>query len=260
MPNLDPTLLHASDLPWRVHVAEEIGSTSDAARQAALAGEAPGWVLFAESQTAGRGRRDNRWITPKGQDLMFSLLLRPEAPAGLWPRMTTLAALAICLAIEEELPLRPQIKWPNDVYLGDRKVSGLLAEVVTAPSGLMLVLGIGLNVNAREFPPEISAVATSILKALPSPPVRPIDRHPLALALLRHLHQQMMRMEQGFDEAVAEVRARSWLLGRQIRATVDGVEVFGRVLDLDPEGHLRLGLPDGGQRILSSAESVRQVL
>jgi len=260
MPSLNADLLNSPDLPWRVQVVEEIGSTSDAVREAALAGADAGLVIFAESQTAGRGRRENRWLAPKGKDLMFTLLLRPEAPIALWSRITTLAALAICRAIEEELPLRPQIKWPNDIYVHDRKVSGLLAEAVTTPSGLMLVLGIGLNVNTREFPPELSASATSLITALPAAPVAELDRRSLAATLLAQLHEQLQLIEHGFHEAVAGVRARSWLIGKAIRATVEGQEIYGRALDLDSEGHLILALPDGSVRTLSSAESVRQVV
>ncbi len=264
MSRLDASALNAAceaeALPWRVQVVDEIGSTSDAVREAALSGEASGLVLFAESQTAGRGRRDNRWITPKGKDLMFSLLLRPEVPAGLWSRLTTLAALAICRAIEIELPLQPMIKWPNDVYLHDRKVSGLLAEVVTPKTGMALVLGVGLNVNTDQFPPDLESSATSLLSGLQRPIIRELDRQQLALVLLRQLHAQFERLDHGFHEAVAEVRERSWLIGRQIRATVDGRELFGRAMDLNSEGHLVLALPDGTLTTLSSAEGVRQVV
>jgi BirA family transcriptional regulator, biotin operon repressor / biotin---[acetyl-CoA-carboxylase] ligase len=264
MSPLDADFLNAAcqaeGLPWRVRVVDEVGSTSDAVREAALAGEPMGLVLFAESQTAGRGRRENRWSSAKGKDFMFSLLLRPEAPVGLWPRLTTLAALALCRAVENELPLKPQIKWPNDVYLHDRKVCGLLAEAVTVNKELSLVLGIGLNVNSTEFPPELAQTATSLLRELKAPTLRELDRSSLALEILRQLHLQFQRMEHGFHEVIAEVRARSWLLGRQIRATVDGRELYGRALDLNTEGHLILMLPDGTLTPLSSAEGVRQVV
>ena len=264
MNELDASALNAAceaeGLLWRVQVVDAIGSTSDAVREAALAGESPGLVLFAESQTAGRGRRDNRWVAPKGKDLTFSLLLRPREPASLWPRLTTLAALAICHAIEIELPLKPAIKWPNDVYLHDSKVSGLLAESVTPVSGMALVLGIGLNVNTREFPPELASSATSLLMGLQRPLVRELDRQQLALVLLRQLHAQFQRLDHGYHEAVAEVRERSWLMGRQIRATVEGRDIFGRAMDLNSEGHLILAMPDGTLTTLSSAEGVRQVL
>jgi BirA family biotin operon repressor/biotin-[acetyl-CoA-carboxylase] ligase len=260
MAALDPRLLHDSDLPWQVRVEAEVTSTSDVVKQAALAGAAPGLVLFAESQTAGRGRRENRWITPPGQDLMLTFLLAPEAPPALWPRVTTLAALALCRAIEDELPLQPRIKWPNDIYLHDRKAAGLLAEVVSTPAGLRLALGIGLNVNTCEFPPELAGSATSLRAALSGSSPRPLDRHPIARALLRHMHHQLGYVSDDFSIALGQVRERSWLMGRQIRATVEGREIYGRALDLTAEGHLLLALPDGSTTVLTSAESVRQVV
>jgi len=112
---LDASALHDDTLPWHITVLDEVGSTSDWLKQNA-ADLTDGTVVFTESQTAGRGRRDNRWIAPRSRDLMFSLLLKPAASMDKWPRITTLAALAICKAIEAELPLQPRIKWPNDVY------------------------------------------------------------------------------------------------------------------------------------------------
>jgi BirA family biotin operon repressor/biotin-[acetyl-CoA-carboxylase] ligase len=264
MSALDSEALNAAcaelALPWRVEVADEVTSTNDVLRNAAQAGEKAGQVLFAEAQTRGRGRRDNPWVTPKGRDLMVSLLLRPEAPVALWPRVTTLAALAICRAIEREFPLLPQIKWPNDVFLGDRKVAGLLAEAVAGGDGMALVLGIGLNVNTCEFPPELTDTATSLLQELPMSSIAMLDRQRLAVVLLGELHDQLQRLEEDFNEVVAEVRVRSRLFGRQIRATVEGREIFGRALDLNGEGHLMLSLQDGTVVSLASADGVRQVL
>ena len=243
--------------PWRVTVLDEVASTSDWLK--ARASELPvGSVVFAESQTAGRGRRDKRWIAPRGQDIMCSLLLRPEAAIENWPRITTLAALALCKTIEAELPLDPRIKWPNDIYLGGLKVSGLLAETVSTRGGLRLVLGIGLNVNTLEFPPEIAA--TSLLKCLPSPVVRTIDRNALGRRLLDALDQEADRIQNDFSAAISEVRERSWLLGKPIRASVDGTEVHGHALDLSEEGHLVIQLPDGDTATLASAENVRAIL
>jgi BirA family biotin operon repressor/biotin-[acetyl-CoA-carboxylase] ligase len=253
---LDASALNDPALPWHITVLDEVGSTSDWLKQNA-ATLPVGAVVFTESQTAGRGRRDNRWIAPRGRDLMFSLLLKPAAPLESWPRITTLAALAICKAIEAELPLQPRIKWPNDVYLSDRKVSGLLAETVSTRDGMRIVLGIGLNVNARDFPPEIHA--TSLLRELASPVVSELDRNPLAHRLLSSLHTEFARIEDDFPAAIAEVRERSWLSGRQIRCRAEGRELHGRVLDLNEEGHLMLALPDGGSLTLTSAEEIRDV-
>jgi BirA family biotin operon repressor/biotin-[acetyl-CoA-carboxylase] ligase len=254
---LSADALNDDTLPWRVRVFDELGSTSDWLKQNAAQLET-GAVVFTESQTAGRGRRDNRWIAPRGKDLMFSLLLKPQASLEKWPRITTLAALAICKAIEAELPLSPRIKWPNDIYLGDLKTSGLLAETVTTPSGLVLVLGIGLNVNTLDFPPDLSA--TSLLQKLASPVLREIDRNPLAKRLLECLHAEFQRLDDDYSQAIAEVRERSWLLHRQIRAQTPQGEVFGRVLDLDEEGQLLLQLADGSVQTLASADHVRAVV
>lgn len=253
---LSTAALNDDSPPWHVIVLDEIHSTSDWIK--AQAAELPvGTVVFAESQTAGRGRRDNRWIAPRGKDLMFSLLLQPDAPLPQWPRITTLAALAICKAVEAELPLQPRIKWPNDIYLSDRKISGLLAETVSHRDGMRLVLGIGLNVNSLNFPSEISA--TSLLRELHSPALPELDRNSLASRLLQSLYTECQRITDDFTAVVAEVRTRSWLLGRQIRAQAPHGEVFGRVLDLNEEGHLILQFPDGSTHTLTSADEVRRI-
>lgn len=253
---LETARLHDDAAPWHITVLDEVGSTSDWLKSNATTLPA-GTVVFAESQTAGRGRRDNRWIAPRGKDLMVSLLLQPAAPLEKWPRITTLAALAICKAIEAELPLQPRIKWPNDIYLNDRKISGLLAETVSTPKGLLLVLGIGLNVNTLDFPPDLPA--TSLLKQLSSSTLHEIDRNTLASRLLGTLHAEFQRIDNDFTAAVTEVRERSWLLGRQIRARAPQGELFGRVLDLNEEGHLILEFPDGSTHTLTSADEVRRV-
>ncbi len=262
MTPLDPQrlseILRENPVSWRIQAHEEVTSTSDLARAAGMAGEPGGLAIFAEAQTCGRGQRSNRWITPKGRDLMVSVLLRPDQPVERWPRITTLAALAICRAIEAVVPLKPAIKWPNDIYIGSRKVSGLLAETFVGPGGAFLVLGIGLNVNTMAFPEELQGIATSLLRELPAH-ILELDREVLAAALLGELGNAMALWDDAFTEAVAEVRSRSQLLGRQVRAIVEGQEVAGKVLDLNHEGHLVLQLNDGSSMSLSSAADVRQV-
>lgn len=240
---------------WHVQCYDEVGSTNDLAREAGAAG-AEWLAIFAESQTAGRGQRNNRWVTPQGRDLMFSIVHRPHEPLEFWPRFTTLAALAVCKAIEAQLPLKPEIKWPNDIYLGSRKVCGLLAETSLSATGSYLVLGIGLNVNATSFAPELQDTAISLLKALP-PTLREIDRESLAAAVLVHLRQAFALCEHDYATALAEVREHSLLIGKTIRARVNESVVHGRVLDLNHEGHLVLQLADGSVIHLSSAAEVR---
>lgn len=256
---LSASLIQERAPSWRVQVLDETSSTSDVVRDLGLAGARDRTAVFAEHQTCGRGRRQNRWIAPKGRDLMFSVLLRPSEPPAVWPRITTLAALAICKAIEAELPLKPAIKWPNDIYLADRKISGLLAESLVGRDGAFIVLGIGINVNTTEFPGELHTSATSLLREL-KPGCAAIARENLGATVLNTLHSELARIDHQFVAAMDEVRARSWLIGKTIRATADGREVFGRATDLNHEGHLVIVLPDGSSRALSSADDVRRVL
>lgn len=244
---------HAVGAEIQVH--EELGSTSDHARDLGLAGHPHGLVVFAESQTEGRGRRENRWSSQAGLDLAVSALLRPEARLELWPRMTTLAALAVCQAIEAAAPLTALIKWPNDVLVQDRKCAGVLAETFTGATGAFMVVGIGVNVNAVDLPPDLRETATSLKLASG----REVDRTALAIALLKALDRQVTRMEQGFAEAVGEVRQRSWLVGRAVRAQVEGREIRGVATGLNAEGHLLVRDERGLEIALSSAEQVRLV-
>lgn len=245
-------------LGMEVQVHPALGSTSDHVRELGLAGYPHGLTVFAEEQTAGRGRRENRWSSPPGQDLLFSVLLRPEVRMDLWPRATTFAALAICRAIESTQPrLQPAIKWPNDVYLHDRKVAGILAETFAGAGGTFMVLGIGININTTTYPPELCQHATSLRLALGGGP--PVDRNTMAISLLKHLDLLLSGWDRDFTRVVDEVRQRSWLLGRKLTARVNGMEISGVAATLNPEGHLILQKEDGTQITLTSAEQVRPV-
>ncbi|MFZ4764115.1 MAG: biotin--[acetyl-CoA-carboxylase] ligase [Roseimicrobium sp.] len=238
-----------------IQVHEELTSTNDYVRELGFTGYPHGLVVFAEGQTAGRGRRENRWQSEPGRDLLFSILLRPTARVECWPRVTTLAALAICKAIEGCTPLKPVIKWPNDVLVGERKCAGILAETFTGGSGMFMVLGIGLNANTESYPPELRETATSLKRVLQ----RDLDRTALAIALLKQLDLQVQGLEDGYAQAVEEVRQRSWLLGRRVTARVQLQAVVGIASSLDHEGHLVLQQDDGQAVTLTSAEHVRPI-
>lgn len=244
-------------LGTEIQVHRTLASTSDHVRDLGLAGYPHGLVVYAEEQTSGRGRRENRWSSEPGQDLLFSILLRPEVKMDLWPRTTTFAALAICRALETTYPtLRPAIKWPNDVYLNDQKVAGILAETFSNGGGTFMVLGIGLNVNTMAYPPELQSQATSVRLALGTAAAAQ-DRNTLAIALLKHLDHLLQSWDQAFPNVVNEVRQRSWLLGHPITARVNGAEVRGVATSLNDEGHLVVQKEDGSWVSLTSAEQVR---
>lgn len=236
---------------------EDTASTNDHVRTLGMAGYPHGLVVLAESQSSGRGRRDHVWHAPPGRDILMTLLLRPPVPVELWSRVTTLAALAICKAVEGATELRPMIKWPNDVYLSDKKCAGILAEMFAEPGGPFMALGIGLNVNADRFPAELAETATSLL--MERADRRPLDRNPIVIALLGQIEMLMARMETGFREIVEGARARSWLMGRPITAVVDREDFAGTAVGMDDEGRLLVRDLRGEVVALSSAEQVRRV-
>jgi BirA family transcriptional regulator, biotin operon repressor / biotin---[acetyl-CoA-carboxylase] ligase len=170
----------------QIIVLEQTGSTNDAILQIANATSREGLVVFAEHQTAGRGQRGNRWESPAGKGLWFSILLRPKIDLASSPRLTAWAAEAISSVIQDEFSLRPTIKLPNDVQIDGRKVAGVLVEMRAQEKATHLaVAGIGVNVNQsrEDFPRELQRRAISLAMALG----RRVDRQNLAIALLRNL-------------------------------------------------------------------------
>ena len=138
-------------------VLAETGSTNDVAAQLGRAGAPEGLVVFAERQTAGRGRLGRKWESAAHKGLWFSLLLRPTFALADWARLTTWAAVGIARGLEEALPgFRAAVKWPNDIYLLGKKAVGILCESVAGPGGYAVV-GIGVNVNhtREDFPQEL---------------------------------------------------------------------------------------------------------
>src|SRR5919112_5436702 len=151
-PRLTPTVLRFDSLP---------STNTEAARQAAL-GAPEGLCVVAREQTAGRGRRERSWVSPKDAGLYVSVVLRPTLEARLWPLITLAAALAVRDALEEACGLEADIKWPNDLLAGGRKLCGILAETAEGARGRAVVLGIGVNLRRGSFPKELNDTATSV--------------------------------------------------------------------------------------------------
>jgi BirA family transcriptional regulator, biotin operon repressor / biotin---[acetyl-CoA-carboxylase] ligase len=167
-------------------VLEQTASTNDAILQIANGNPKEGLVVFAEHQTAGRGQRGNRWESPAGKGLWFSILLRPKIDLANSPRLTAWAAEAISSVIQSEFSLAPTIKLPNDVQIKRHKVAGVLVEMRAQEKAAHLaVAGIGVNVNQSrgDFPRELQSMAISLAMALG----RQVDRQSFAVALLRNL-------------------------------------------------------------------------
>lgn len=245
--------LGSCPLVREIVVFEETDSTNEMAMRRGRQGAAGGLVIFAEHQTAGRGRFGRHWASASHRGLWFSILLRPALPMALWPRLTTWAAVALADAVEGAIGLPAAIKWPNDLHIAGKKVAGILAESGSDHVGEpFAVVGIGVNVNheAADFPTEISAKATS-LRVVTG---RSIDRTALAAAILQSLDRRSSQLGDDFAALIAATTRRSYLLGRWIHVQSGITRLEGRAMELDADGHLVLQTSDGALHRLTAGE------
>jgi BirA family biotin operon repressor/biotin-[acetyl-CoA-carboxylase] ligase len=244
----DPDVLHADDLVARlgktkiigrdIRVFQETTSTNDVVEKLARDGVKEGVVVFAESQTKGRGRLGRKWISPAGQGLWFSILLRPDLRPQEATQLTVAAATALWRAIQAETGLSAEIKWPNDILFRRKKVAGILTEMSAELDRVKyLILGVGVDVNqaANEFPPDVRKIATSLRAELG----RPVLRAALATAILRELDCDYARVCVGhFAKLADEWEARCTTLGQQVTISIGERKIRGRAESLDDDGAL----------------------
>jgi BirA family transcriptional regulator, biotin operon repressor / biotin---[acetyl-CoA-carboxylase] ligase len=243
-----PDVLHADDLRSRlrnvkvvgrdIRVFQETTSTNDIVEKLARDGVKEGVVVFAESQTRGRGRLGRKWISPAGKGLWFSVLLRPDLRPQAATQLTVAAATALARAIRSQTNLLPEIKWPNDILINGKKVAGILTELsaeLDQVKYLILGMGIDVNLNASEFPPDIRKIATS-LKIETS---RAVDRAELATRIIEELDVDYARIASGQFESVAdEWEERCATLGRNVAIRIGERSIQGRAESLDSDGAL----------------------
>lgn len=250
-----PDALHADDLlarlgPTKVvgrdlQVFEETTSTNDIIEKLARDGVKEGAVVFAEAQTRGRGRLGRKWISPERKGLWFSVLLRPDLRPQETTQLTVISATALRRAIHTVTGLTPEIKWPNDLLLGGKKVAGILTEMSAELDRVHHVtLGIGVDVNQdeTEFPPELRPFATSLrIEA-----GEEISRAELATETLRELDFDYARICAGkFPEVSDEWEAACVTIGRNVAVHIGDRKLRGRAESLDDDGALLLRTEHG---------------
>jgi BirA family biotin operon repressor/biotin-[acetyl-CoA-carboxylase] ligase len=225
-----------------LHLLRVTGSTNDEALRAAREGAPHGATWVTEEQTQGRGRRGRSWVSPPGEGLLFSVLVRLACPPARLPSLALVAGLAVRDAVAAAAPdASPRIKWPNDVVVGARKVAGILVESITSGSKVeALVIGVGINVHTREFPEDIRERATSIALVASGPPDRGALLADVLASLDRDLHVVASR---GLGLLRARLEAADTLRGRRIRSDA-GAEGTGA--GIDDEGRLLVRRDDGG--------------
>jgi len=224
-------------------------STNERAKELAMAGAPGGLVVTAAEQASGRGRRGTAWFAPPGSCLLYSALARPFA-ADRSPLLPLAVPIAICEAAEAVAPVRCQVKWPNDVWIDERKVAGVLVEA--RPDEGWAVIGVGLNVAIAEdeFPPELRETAVSLLPTEAEGGLPPGGAPGVARALSA-LNEALGRwVDASDDEILSAYRARDALCGKRI-SWDDGE---GLAEEIDERGHLVVQKGDGERVSLGAGE------
>ena len=236
--------LAGSSFAGRLHFSALTGSTNTDALEAARAGAPHGSVYFADEQRAGRGRGDHGWQSAAGEGLYVSVLLRPALPAARLPLLPLAAGLAAADAIHAASGLTADVRWPNDLLIGERKCGGILAESkIEGGAVAFAVVGIGINVHQRSFDAGLATAATSLdLEA-----GRHISCQALLIALLKSLEHEMpgLRLETAGPAIAARLeRASTWMRGRHVE--VHGPQACtGMTAGLDEHGFLLVNTADG---------------
>jgi BirA family biotin operon repressor/biotin-[acetyl-CoA-carboxylase] ligase len=243
----DVERIRSGNFVREIEVHSEIGSTNDRAAERALEPSLPcPCLILAARQTAGRGRGANGWWSAPGA-LTFSLVLEPRR-IGLvterLPQVALASGLAVCEVVGELLPRSPVgLKWPNDVFLSGRKVSGILIEAPSGGGAGRLIAGIGLNVNNAfaTAPEELRRTAISMIDVAG----RPLDRTTVLLAVLERLDRWLRVL--AVDQSAVFERWRHYciLTGKHVRLRAGDRDVEGLCRGIDDDGRLLLSTPQG---------------
>lgn len=226
-------------------VLESINSTNTYAKELAQNGAKHNTVVIANHQTSGRGRLGKEFFSPSDTGLYMSIILR-SVGCALDPTALTIAAgVAVCRAIENLCNKQPQIKWVNDIFLGGRKICGILAEAGTNSGTLdYIVVGIGINVSTKNFPSELSTIAGSLGDST--------NRSVLAGKVITEFnHLQPLG---GTTELINQYKNRSLVLGKKIDFTKNGETYTGIATDINNEGNLIVTLENDETITLKSGE------
>lgn len=238
-----------------LHVYDCVDSTNRLAMELAADGAADGTVIAAAAQTAGRGRLGRSFFSPDGSGVYISVILRPDALLLDAQHITAAAAVAVCHAIAGITEEAPYIKWVNDIYMRDHKVCGILVQSVSDKDRMgYAVVGIGVNLVAPEegFPPEVAAVAGSVLDRS----TEDIRARFVASVIENVMECCAIPIKQS---VIDEYRRRSWLDGHNINVIRGGNVTPARAIEIDDDCRLRVCYSDGSEeRLVGGEVSIRR--
>ncbi len=246
--------LDSTDTERKIIVLDETDSTNNEAKKLAAEGVPHGTVVIADSQTAGRGRLDRQFVSPAGKGLYMSIIIRPESDIKFAPMITSAAAVAAAIAVENICDSEVQIKWVNDLYMNGKKICGILTEAAVNTDGKSLeyvIVGIGINVRSisDELEDELKLRASSIEDETG----KILDRNVLCAAVLNELDTWLGKIED--RSYITEYRQREFLTGKRIIAESGGKIITGTAVGIDRNANLMVELPNGDIINLNSGEA-----
>lgn len=238
---------------FRLLAFDTVDSTNSVAQQHAAAGAEHGTVVWATSQTAGRGRQGRAWSSPPG-NLYCSIVLRPKIAIGQAPQLSFVAAVAVADALGELIPtaLPLRLKWPNDILLGESKTGGILIEAAADPAGRVECLILGVGVNLASHPADTPYPATDLRQAGAT-----VGAGELLSAFCRHLVAWSERwLAEGFTPVRTAWLARARGFGGPIEVRLGHALISGRFSDIDGDGALIVESSDGVRHRVTAGDVV----
>ena len=246
--------LQTEFLGRHIHYEESVDSTQKIANRLAYEAAPEGTIVIAEEQIAGKGRMARMWYSPKYTGIWMSIILRPNIPPPKAPQLTLIAAVAVVQAMQELTNLTPQIKWPNDILINGKKVTGILTELLAEADRInAIIIGIGINVNQQteDYPEELRAIATS----LSIETGEKLERAQLIKTLLLKLEQlYILYLEKGFYPIKLLWESYAISIGKSITARTLSGSIHGKALGINEDGVLMIEDSSGKIHYVYSAD------
>jgi BirA family biotin operon repressor/biotin-[acetyl-CoA-carboxylase] ligase len=232
--------LHTKFIGQNIHYQETVESTQKIAAHLANENVPEGTVVIAEAQLSGKGRMGRQWHSPKFTGIWMSLILRPNISLPKAPQLTLLTAVAVVQAIEEQTGITPEIKWPNDILINGKKLTGILTELHAEADQIhSIIIGIGINVNQQleDFPNELHAIATS----LAIEKKEKISRSRLIKSIFEKFEKlYIYYLEEGFLPIKLLWESYAVSIGKRIKARTLTAVIEGKALGITDDGVLQI--------------------
>ena len=244
--------LSVSNIGKKLVTLKTVDSTNEEAKRLAREGAQHGLIVAADRQTSGKGRFSRKWCSGPDGGLYFSVLLKPDLPPSDIASITLSAGYAVCLAVREFTGLDANIKWPNDIILGNKKLCGILTEMAAQSDRIdYVIIGIGINVNNSVFPEEIANKAVSLRIASG----HTIDRSEFFACVINKLDRVIgdFLISLSIDD-IAHFKSICATMNRTVTIVRSGQEITGTACDVSPTGELIVRLDSGKEITVNSGE------